>query len=839
MAAINWTELTTRALRALSLQAEAEELGVVFSTGKPNAAGWLECHAIDRDDATPSAAVNVGGEDKLVGRYTDLGGSGKSMSFFELAAHLGRFRDWKEARDYYFIKAGIELPKASVNGHAKAHSSTPDSAVDDRKVIWLDWYPPAAAAWCERYKRGIHPKTLEAAGARMCLWPAKSPNPFHCIAIPSYLSSSEPAGWAMYRSDGQDFSEIKGDKRTIKRRKVHNLGGTVDSWIHGRGREDLITADIIWKVEGPSDALALGGILPAGHAVVANTSGAGSQLAGVPFDIFKSKIVYVVGDADKAGVEGSAKHARLIAGEGTSRVYLLKLPFEVVPDHGQDLRDWINAGHNGEDIQDLTSTAELVKVGESVMMARSNMTDLANAERMVARHGKVLRYCHPWSKWLVWDGRRWKVDDTAEIGRRAKETAKSIYAEAARIEDSRERQGLAAWAKQSESKSRLADMISLANSEPGIPIVPDSIDRDPWLLNVANGTLDLRNAELRPHRQEDFCTKLADVDYDPDAECTTWLAFLDRIFSGNQHLIDFLQRAAGYSLTGITSERCLLILHGKGANGKSTFLETLADILGLGEYALRTPTETLMVKPGQGGGIPNDVARLKGARFVWASESEEGQRLAEASIKDLTGGDTISARFMRAEWFDFKPEFKLWLGTNHKPVIRGTDNAIWDRIRLIPFDVRIPEEERDKQLRAKLSEEDSGILAWAVRGCLEWQAKGLGEPEESAAAKSEYRTEMDIIGEWIDDCCFIEQYAKTSAADLYKSYSHWCEENGIIRVSQKRLAQKLYERELSREQEQSGPNRKKYVWYGIGLSDIRFRERTDRDNENDPESDTF
>ncbi len=438
-----------------------------------------------------------------------------------------------------------------------------------------------------------------------------------------------------------------------------------------------------------------------------------------------------------------------------------------------------------------------------------NPTDLGNARRLVAAHGAELRYCHPWGKWFAWDGRRWRLDESGEVVRRAKATIRDLYREAAGLDDAA-RQALGKHALRSEAGARLRAMVDLAESEPGIPVHPDDLDRDPWLLNVRNGTVNLRTGALRPHERGDLVTKLAAVEYDPAADCPAFLAFLDRIMAGNEGLIRFLQRAAGYSLTGDTSERVLMILHGEGRNGKSTFLEVLRSILG--DYAIRTPTDTLMAK--RENGIPNDVAALRGARFVSASEADEGRRLAEATIKDLTGGDTISARFMRGEFFNFAPEFKLWLGTNHKPGIRGTDQAIWDRIRLVPFTVRIPDSEQDKRLREKLLAEASGILTWALEGCLDWQRDGLGEPQEVTEATAGYRAEMDVLGAFLDDRCVCHERAQVSAKALYAAYQAWCDETGEKPLTQQATGRRLTERGF--DSAQLGKSRTR-TWLGIGL----------------------
>jgi putative DNA primase/helicase len=438
------------------------------------------------------------------------------------------------------------------------------------------------------------------------------------------------------------------------------------------------------------------------------------------------------------------------------------------------------------------------------------LTDLGNAQRLVHRHGADLRYCHLWSKWLIWDGHRWRIDETGEIVRLAKKTVQALYLEAAQAETQEQAQALAKHAVKSQGEPRIRAMITLAESEPSIPARTDDLDAQAWLLCVQNGVIDLRTGWLRSHDRGDLITRLAPVAYDPDAECPIWLAFLERIMDGDSDLIGFLQRAVGYALTGDVSERALFLLYGTGANGKSTFLETLRAVLG--EYAMRTPTETLLAR--HEGAIPNDVARLKGARFVAASEAEEGKRLAEALVKALTGGDTISARYMRGEWFDFKPEFKLWLATNHKPIIRGTDRGIWDRIRLIPFLVRIPDDEQDKALTAKLWGELPGILAWAVRGCLAWQQYGLDAPTAVTEATSEYRAEMDILGHFCETCCVLSSSARVSAADLYAAYKAWAESAGERAMSQRAFGARMLERNF--ESRRAGANGSA-VWCGLGL----------------------
>ena len=417
-----------------------------------------------------------------------------------------------------------------------------------------------------------------------------------------------------------------------------------------------------------------------------------------------------------------------------------------------------------------------------------NLTDAGNAERFRAYSGRRFAYVHAWGSWLHYDGVRWQRDGSGAAVREALGTLRALAAEAEKVPDEDHRVELLKHSLDSESSARLTAMLTVGQAL--LPVATDDLDRDPDLLNVANGTLDLRTGELRPHDRDDWLTRLAPVEYDPDAECPRWAAFLDRVMGGNQGLITFLQRAVGYSLTGHTNEQILLLLYGVGANGKSTFLETLRAILA--DYSAITDFNTFMKRDSEG--ARNDLARLVGTRLVSAVEAEAGKPLAEALIKQLTGGDTITARFLFKEYFDFKPQFKIWLAANHKPNVRGSDHGIWRRIRLVPFTVTIPEPERDPRLTQKLAGELPGILAWAVRGCLAWREYGLSMPPEVLAATASYREEMDRFGGFFDEICVIEDGATITAKELYEAYQKWCEANGERTRSKKALAMVLRER---------------------------------------------
>lgn len=443
--------------------------------------------------------------------------------------------------------------------------------------------------------------------------------------------------------------------------------------------------------------------------------------------------------------------------------------------------------------------------------ASFHLTDYGNAERMVHEHGHDMRYCGAWNTWLVWDGTRWAKDETGEVDRRAKATVREMYIEVRNEPDESRRTALAKHAMRSESKTRIAAMIALAESEASVIVRPSELDSDPWLFNCANGTIDLHTGELLPHRREDLITKRSPVAYDPDAECALWESFLTRAMDGDQETVSYLQRFAGYVLTGSTQEHCLMITWGPGRNGKSVFIGTLEYVMGT--YAKQTRAETIMARDHRNQ-IPNDVAALVGARFVPTVEVDDGARLAESLVKQLTGGDQISARFLYAELFEFFPTFKICIATNHKPGVRGTDTAIWERIHLVPFSVVIPREERDPVLKEKLMAAGSGILLWMVKGCLEWQRRGLEPPPAVRAATEDYRDEMDLLAQFIGDCCVEEHRAITQSSKLYEQYSEWSKGNGERTWTQTAFGRKLRERGFQNERA-SGLR----VWLGIGLKD--------------------
>lgn len=434
---------------------------------------------------------------------------------------------------------------------------------------------------------------------------------------------------------------------------------------------------------------------------------------------------------------------------------------------------------------------------------RFNLTDLGNAERLVARHGKDLRYCHVWKRWLVWDGRRWMIDNTGAPRRRARETVRAIYSEAGEPEGEDARKHLAKWAMESEKRDRISAMLNLAEPEPGIPILPEHMDLDRWAFNCSNGTIDLRTGELRPHRREDLITKICPTPYEADARCELWESTLDLFFAGNRELIDYFQAICGYAISGIVRDHILPIAYGRGSNGKSTMLGAIIDVFGP-DYAMKCPPDMLMAKKTDS--HPTDRADLFGKRLVVAIETESGRNLNETMVKELTGGDKIRARRMREDFWEFDPTHTLILATNHKPAIRGTDNGIWRRLKLIPFAVSLMQSNADTRMPEKLRAEFPGILAWCVRGCLLWQSAGFAEPAEVTEASSDYRKQQDLIGSFIEECVIFHGNFRVKAGELFKRYTRWCEYNNENPTTMMKFGMAMEEREIEKTKSSS-------VWY--------------------------
>jgi P4 family phage/plasmid primase-like protien len=410
-------------------------------------------------------------------------------------------------------------------------------------------------------------------------------------------------------------------------------------------------------------------------------------------------------------------------------------------------------------------------------------TDLANARWFAEIHGENLRYVPDWKKWLTWDGKRWAQDRLLTVEQWGKDVPHRMWdetAEAGKKDDAPKGllKEMARWAAYTASKKGQTAMLALAASDPKIAVVPELFDTDPWALTVENGTIDLQSGTLRDHRREDYITKLAPVSFDTRADCPLWRRFLREVFEHSNKdkeagLIRFIQKAAGYSATGITNERCLIFLVGKGRNGKTTLVTRLAKVLG--DYSVAITSEMLMVNTKQQ--IPTEVCDLIGARLAVASETEDGKKFAESFVKTLCGGeDKLKGRRLYQNFSQFAATAKLWISGNHKPRVSGNDDAIWDRFRLVPFNKRF--DTPDKELAEKLLAEAPGILNWIVTGSLLWQKEGLNEPDEVKAATGRYRDENDVVGEFIRHRCEVSGELRIRSAELYSAFKNWAHDAG-------------------------------------------------------------
>lgn len=422
-----------------------------------------------------------------------------------------------------------------------------------------------------------------------------------------------------------------------------------------------------------------------------------------------------------------------------------------------------------------------------------SLDDMGNAKRFIDLFGEDFRYNYTDKTFLYWDGCRWAADLTGAIERSADVAVEAMSAEADWYESSGDEDAAKAFRKHIKaSRSNKSKTNMLKEVQHNMPIMPFQLDKHKMAFNVPNGTLSLKSGQLVPAKRDYFITKFSPIEYTDNADCPLWQKFLDDIFGRDKDLIRYIQKAVGYSMTGDTSEQCVFFLYGTGRNGKSTFLDVLREIFG--DYVSNIQPETIMVKNSMGNGINSDIARLKGARMVTTVEPNEGVRLNEGLIKQLTGDDAVTARKLYGNEFEFKPEFKLWMATNHKPIIRGTDDGIWRRIHMIPFTVQIPVDKVDRQLKSKLEREYPAILRWAVEGCLLWQREGLKQPLAVLDMTREYRREMDVISGFLDDRCEVGEGFSAKSSELYAAYSAWCEANTEFKMSNTKFSVEMEKR---------------------------------------------
>lgn len=421
---------------------------------------------------------------------------------------------------------------------------------------------------------------------------------------------------------------------------------------------------------------------------------------------------------------------------------------------------------------------------------RYSYDDTGNAERLKDLFGDNIRFNYTSNSWMYYDGKRWKHDDTGRMKILADKVVENMKNEKLFLADGVDQEDMEKYRyrhwKDSRNHNKKVNMMK--ECEHLLPVTNETFDNDFNLFNVQNGFINLIKGQLSEHERSNYFTKISNVEYTDKADCPKWDEFLDDIFLGNQELVRFIQRAVGYSLSGHTSEQVLFVLYGNGRNGKSVFLDILNEVFG--NYSTNIQPQAIMASKNNSDASP-EIAKLDGARLVTTTEPNEGERFDEGLLKQLTGGDRVSARKLYENEFEFTPQFKLWMATNHKPYVRGRDEGIWRRFVIIPFDKQIPLHEIDRDLTKKLKRELPAIMRWCVDGFLEWQRIGLSEPAIIKEQRDEYRTEMDSISAFIEECCETDYKFKISASELFSAYDNWAKRNNQHKMTNVKFAAEM------------------------------------------------
>lgn len=602
--------------------------------------------------------------------------------------------------------------------------------------------------------------------------------------------------WSMKKREGVESKEFQGIEPII-----YNLPEVIRA---------VKNQQLIFIVEGEKDAdnLAKLGLIATTSFDGASKSKQKQKWRESYNKYFKNANVILIPDNDEPG-KAHMENVAINLEEYAASIKIIEL--EDLQEK-QDITDWLGEGNTKEKLfRIIENTPKWINAKINIL--NYNFSDVGNAERLIALHGRNIKFNPLLQKWMIWSGKHWEIDENLKIERLAKDVIKRIQAAGDKIKVDDE--GMEKYKKQiksfvlkSENDGRIKAMLNQSKSQMGV--ILRNTDEDIFKLNVFNGTLNLKTGELESHNRKDNITKLIDIKYSPKTKCDNWLNFLDKIFQGDKELIDYIHKTIGYSLTGDMTEQCFYMCYGGGANGKSTFLNTIQRILG--DYGDSLKGSSLMIKRNDDG-ARGDLAKLKSKRFVIASELNEGQTFDESLLKALTGGDIVPVRYLYGEEFPLKPQFKLWIGTNEKPKVKGTNLGIWRRVRLIPFFHTFKDEEKDPDFYEKFIEPElEGILNWAVEGCLLWQREGIEIPKKVMMAVEEYQSEMDSIGRFIEECCILGADYTAKASHLYDFYVKWCIENREHELSNVKFGKKITEKGFNKAKKKNG------IFYdGIGL----------------------
>jgi putative DNA primase/helicase len=636
------------------------------------------------------------------------------------------------------------------------------------------------------------------------------------------------------------FEVVRFAPKTFRQRRPDGRGGWV--WSLGDTRRvlyrlpELLAADpgtTVFVVEGERDVASLEAL---GLRATTNAGGAGKWRPEYS-EALRDRRVVILPDNDEAGRKHADQVARALAGVAAS-VKVVELPG--LPPKG-DVSDWIASGGTAELLLALAEAADVKVAPATTADDDQPFTDLGNCRRFVAAQGTDLLFV-PGAGWHVWDGRRFAPDLDGAVVRLAKSVADRMYADAVAAvasagaiadQDGRKEafarsQRLLRHALASQAHARLLAMVGLAETEKAVIAKVEELDADPWSLNVANGTIDLRSRELRPHSRADRNTKLTPVIFDRNAKAPTWERCLREWLAGDVDLIRNVQRDVGYSLTADVREQVVFLVHGDGDNGKTVFEETARALMG--DYAIHVDfAKTFTARDHSG--PRTDLVRIRAKRTVTASELRAGEQLDEPLIKSLTGFEPVVARALYQSEIEFTPVAKFWWFLNDLPVVKGSDLGIWRRLRVIPFKVRIPSNRRDPDLRTKLRAELSGILNWALEGCRAWQSDGLGQAPAVASASAEYRSASDVIGRWIGVACVLDPDARAARRDVRASYVGWAEAEGERPMGARALADELRRRGVVDGGTVRVDGRPVDAWRGIGIRQVGSRSDTRVDSQ--------
>lgn len=815
----NWGSDILRAMGAEGMLAELLARGVDLTSDTLSPSGYINFHSPLREDKRASCGVNCNPDaNGQYGNVHDFAG-GKDRGFFQFLGEIDG-KPFDAVRDELAQKYAVPRPKAARKKRVEGLAL--DQLFFRRPEIIPEW-----AAKRAENKPGLEVEAILRLRPRAAEWPYGAPDGcrFNVLAYPGFIPPdfSRVTAVVLVRVDGKKFPAIrdKDGEVTHGERSAHTLAGSVDSLIVCGSADELVNASKL-IVEGISDLEAWGSILPSPWIGITNTAGA----AGFKNPAFASVLSGEVAsclDRDDAGVDGQLNRA-MMAHPVANRVRCLELPYPVKPSHGDDLRQWKIDGATPDDLQRLLDKSSDFSPDDPATKAAilsreldptrpEGQTDVALGKQFLELCGKQLCHVAEWKTWLHYDGAHWVADTTGTVEDMAKLLGRRLWEQVntpkAPLSEDVER-SLKKAAFYASTIRGIRNFLSAAASERAVAETPPRFNSDPWALNCVNGTVDLRTGNLRPHSPGDYLTTCCPTPYDAAATAPTFDRFMLAIMCKNVELVAFLQRLVGYFLTGDVREQLLAIFWGKGSNGKSTFLCLLERVLGP-DYFGKAVQEFLVKKSRETHHL--ELASLYGKRLLACVETGEGRSLDEVLVKELCGGDSITARFNFQNFFTFQPTHKPVLVSNHKPIIRGTDHGIWRRLCLVPFEARFwdankgeagDEEYRaDKTILDRLQEEAPGILRWAVDGCLAWQRDGLQFPDAVRAATKEYRTDQDRIGQFLNEACLLGEAAgrrkdglpeATRAAAAYAAYARWCKSYGDRAASKRRFGEVLTEK---------------------------------------------